>query len=137
LLPLLIPKAGVHWEGALILSIIYLTFFLWQAWILRGKPTTALGLPAFLRVIHLAQTRVILLDKLVSFLFYLLFVGPGEEFLFGSYFQSRLNAAFNRRFSFWGVPFSWGLVITALIYGLMHVLNLFNPFLGKFEFYIW
>ena len=29
------------------------------------------------------------------------------------------------------------MVITALLFGLMHVLNPFNPFLGKFDLYIW
>jgi membrane protease YdiL (CAAX protease family) len=28
------------------------------------------------------------------------------------------------------------LVITALLFGLMHVLNPFNPFLGRFDLYI-
>jgi membrane protease YdiL (CAAX protease family) len=30
--------------------------------------------------------------------------------------------------SFWGVPWGWGLVITALIFGFVHILNPFNPF---------
>jgi membrane protease YdiL (CAAX protease family) len=71
---------------------------------------------------------VILPESLTSFLFYLLFLGPGEEFLFRGYIQSRLNAAFGRPFSFWGVPWGWGLVIASLLFGFMHILNPFNPF---------
>jgi len=137
LLPLFIPQAIIRWEGALILSLVSVPFFFWTAWILRRKPTAALVLPAFLGLIPLVQSSAILPERLVGFVFYLLFLGPGEEFLFRGYIQSRLNAAFGRPFRFWGVPWGWGLVITALMFGLMHVLNPFNPFLGKFDLYIW
>ena len=57
--------------------------------------------------------------------------------MFRGNIQSRLNAAFGRPFRFWGVPFGWGLLITTLIFGFIHILNPFNPFLGKFDLYIW
>jgi hypothetical protein len=98
---------------------------------------TALVLPACLGLIPLMQGSAILPERLVSFLFYLLFLSSGEEFLFRGYIQSRLNMAFGRPFRFWGVSFGWGLVLTALIFGLMHILNPFNPFLGEFDLYIW
>jgi hypothetical protein len=47
LLPRFIPNAIITWEGAIILSITSMAFFVWTAWILRSKPTTALVLPAF------------------------------------------------------------------------------------------
>jgi membrane protease YdiL (CAAX protease family) len=137
LLPMFIPNAIIRWEGALILSFVAVPLFFWTAWILRRKPTTALVLPAFLGLIPLVGSGAILPERLVGFVFYLLFLGSGEEFLFRGYIQSRLNAAFGRPFRFWGVPWGWGLVITALMFGLMHVLNPFNPFLGKFDLYIW
>jgi membrane protease YdiL (CAAX protease family) len=137
LLPLFIPQAIIRWEGALILSLVSVPFFFWTAWILRRKPTTALVFPAFLGLIPLVQSRAILPERLVGFAFYLLFLGPGEEFLFRGYIQSRLNTAFGRPFRFWGVSWGWGLVITALMFGLMHVLNPFNPFLGKFDLSVW
>src|SRR3990170_4078338 len=31
-----------------------------------------------------------------------------------------------------GVPWGWGLVIACAIFGTMHILNPFNPFLGRF-----
>jgi len=31
----------------------------------------------------------------------------------------------------------WGLVIASILFGIMHILNPFNPFLGKFDLYIW
>jgi membrane protease YdiL (CAAX protease family) len=128
LLPAYIPNAIVTWQGALILSLISVPFFFAYAWVLRRKPTIALVLPAFLLVIPLAQGNTALYERLVPFLFYLLFLGPGEEILFRGYIQSRLNAAFGRPFSFWGVHFGWGLFIASLFFGLMHILNPFNPF---------
>ena len=62
-------------------------FFIWIAWILRSKPTTALVVPAFLVLIPLVQESGFLPEKLVSFLFYLLLLGPGEEFLFRGYIR--------------------------------------------------
>jgi membrane protease YdiL (CAAX protease family) len=137
LLPELVPNAIIRWEGALILSLTAPVFFVWIAWILRRKPTTALVFPALLFIFPLAGGNAIVPERLVSFLFYLVFLGPGEEFLFRGYIQSRLNAAFGRPFRFWGVSWGWGLVIASLLFGFMHVLNPFNPFLGEFELYGW
>jgi membrane protease YdiL (CAAX protease family) len=133
LLPKYIPNAIITWQGTLILSLTSIVFFVMIAWILRSKPSPALVFPALLISFPVA----FLPSQLVSFLFYLLFLGPAEEFLFRGYIQSRLNAAFGRPFRFWGVSWGWGLVITSLIFGLMHVLNPFNPFLGEFDLYIW
>jgi membrane protease YdiL (CAAX protease family) len=137
LLPLVIPNAIIRWEGALILSLLSMLFFVWIARILRSKPTTALVVPAFFVLIPLVQESGFLPEKLVNFLFYLLLLGPGEEFLFRGYIQSRLNAAFGRPFNFLGVTWGWGLVIASLIFGVMHILNPFNPFLGQYNLYIW
>lgn len=137
LLPELIPNAIVTWQGALILSILSILFLVWTAWILRKKPTIESVLPVFLCVIPLAQESGIIPERIASFLFYLLLLGPGEEFLFRGYIQSRLNEAFGRPFRFWGVSWGWGLVIASLLFGCMHIFNRFNPFLGKFDVYVW
>lgn len=137
LLPELIPNAIVTWQGALILSILSILFLVWTAWILRKKPTIETVLPVFLCVIPLAQGSGIIPERIASFLFYLLLLGPGEEFLFRGYIQSRLNEAFGRPFRFWGVSWGWGLVIASLLFGCMHIFNRFNPFLGKFDLYVW
>lgn len=137
LLPMWIPNAVIRWEGALILSIVSVGLFFWTAWILRSKPSPALALPALLCVISLSQVNAILPERLVSFLFYLVFLGPGEELLFRGYIQSRLNVAFGRSFCFWGVPFGWGLLISALMFGFMHCIGRFNPFTARYEFTPW
>ena len=49
------------------------------------------------------------LDNPISgLIYYLLFVGLGEELLFRGYIQSRLNEAWGRPFQFYGVPWAWG-----------------------------
>jgi membrane protease YdiL (CAAX protease family) len=59
-----------------------------------------------------------------ALVFYVLFLGLGEERLFRGYIQSRLNAVFGRPFSFYGVEWGWGAIVASALFGLMHVLNL-------------
>ncbi len=50
----------------------------------------------------------------------LLFVGFLEEFFFRGYIQSRLNGYFGKSFRLKGVDFGYGLILTAVIFGLFH-----------------
>lgn len=63
------------------------------------------------------------------------FVGPVEELVFRGYIQSRLNEAFGRPRQFLGVSFGVGIIISSLLFGLVHTMNAntFNPFLGKYS----
>lgn len=74
---------------------------------------------------------------LSALLYYTLFLGPGEEILFRGYIQSRLNQAFGRPFQFMGIPWGWGLVITSLLFGFFHVLNLVHLFQGVLDLQWW
>ena len=58
-----------------------------------------------------------------AIIFYILFLGLGEELLFRGYIQSRLNEAFGKPYRFFGVSWGWGIVITSVLFGLMHVVN--------------
>jgi membrane protease YdiL (CAAX protease family) len=136
-LPLLIPQAAIRVEGALILSLVEIAVLIWVAWALHRNTAFTPLLPICLAIIPLVQVIQIRFENLLGFLFYLIFLGPGEEFLFRGYIQSRLNRAFGRPFRFFGVASGLGVVITAFLFGLMHILNPFNPFLGKFDVYIW
>jgi membrane protease YdiL (CAAX protease family) len=73
------------------------------------------------------------LPKMVpGFVFFLLFVGLGEELLFRGYTQSRLNEAFGRPYRFFGIEWGWGAVFASVLFGLMHLFSgSFNPFLGQ------
>jgi membrane protease YdiL (CAAX protease family) len=57
-------------------------------------------------------------------------VALGEEVLFRGYIQSRLNEAWRQPHDLWGVRWRWGTIITALLFGLWHVLNPWNPLSG-------
>jgi hypothetical protein len=58
-----------------------------------------------------------------------------QEILFRGFMQSRLNEAFGRPYVFFGVNWGIGLIITSLLFGLIHVLNGFNPFTSDYQFY--
>jgi membrane protease YdiL (CAAX protease family) len=58
-----------------------------------------------------------------ALVFYVFFLGFGEELLFRGYIQSRLNLAFGKPFTIFGVQWGWGAVIAALLFGVMHFLN--------------
>jgi len=54
----------------------------------------------------------------------------GEELFFRGYVQSRLNEAFGKPFSVFGVAFGPGLIIAAALFGLVHMLNPYDYFMG-------
>lgn len=66
-----------------------------------------------------------------------LFSGFGEEIKFRGYYQSRINQEFGRPFSFFGVDFGYGLIVSSLLFALAHVLNPFSPFAGSYELAWW
>jgi membrane protease YdiL (CAAX protease family) len=59
--------------------------------------------------------------------------GFGEEILFRGYMQSRLNEDFGRPWSFRGVSFGPGLLVSSALFGVLHLFNAFNPFLGIYS----
>ena len=72
-----------------------------------------------------------------AIVFYLFFVGFGEELKFRGYIQSRLNAAFGKPFRFIIVNYGWGSVIASALFGLMHVLNIGSLVGGRLELAWW
>lgn len=53
----------------------------------------------------------------------LIFIGFMEELFFRGYLQPRLNMAFGKPFEFMNLQFGWGIVITAALFGLIHVIS--------------
>jgi membrane protease YdiL (CAAX protease family) len=137
LLPLVLPSAIIRWEGGLILSAVQVATLFWVARMLRRKPTKGAAPLALISLLPLALARANVVDRLVSFIFYLLFLGPGEEILFRGYVQSRLNRAFGRPYRFFDVNWGWGLVLTSLLFGALHIVGAFNPFLGRSGLHWW
>jgi membrane protease YdiL (CAAX protease family) len=68
-----------------------------------------------------------------------LFIGAGfgEEIFFRGYIQSRINQAFGRPIRVLGVDCGFGLIVSALLFGAIHVLNTVDYFTGHFEFAWW
>jgi len=63
--------------------------------------------------------------------------GFGEETFFRGYIQSRVNLAFGRPWRILGTEFGWGVIISSVLFGLLHVLNTCDYFRGHFEFAWW
>lgn len=59
------------------------------------------------------------LDK-EELLFELTMPGIAEEMIFRGVFQSLLNEVWERRWRLWGAPFSWGLILTCMLFGIVH-----------------
>jgi uncharacterized protein len=62
-----------------------------------------------------------------------LLTGFGEELFFRGYVQSRLNGVFGRPWRFLGASLGPGLIISSLLFGLIHVFNPTNPYRGHWE----
>jgi membrane protease YdiL (CAAX protease family) len=70
-------------------------------------------------------------------IFQFFFAGFGEEIMFRGYMQSRLNEGFGYPWKFAGVKFGTGLLITSILFGVLHLLNPFNPLQGQYGLAIW
>lgn len=113
------------WDGALILAVVQITLLFLLGWLLRKKPSvgsaSVLASGTMLIFPLLPVNNSTFGTALVLFLTYALFVAFGEEVIYRGYMQSRLNEVFGKPFHFFGVWFGWGLMLTALLFGLTHV----------------
>lgn len=117
-----------QWWGSLIMVVVKIAVLFFLGWMLRRKPTRnesgiLVGALMLVTFSNLSQ-KAPLENPITGFIFYLFFLGLGEEILFRGYIQSRLNEVFGRPFKFFGVPWGWGLVIASVIFGLMHMINI-------------
>ena len=60
--------------------------------------------------------------------------GFGEEIFFRGYIQSRVDQTFDRPYQCLGFKFGMGLLVSSLLFGLIHALNTVDYFHGKFDF---
>ncbi len=140
LIPILLASSAFNfldwqkWDGAFILSGIYLALLFIFALLIKKKPTAgetvALG-ALFLFFAIPSSAGADIGKRILGFIYFLFFVGLGEEMFFRGYIQSRLNSVFGRPLRFFGTNWGWGIIITSLLFGLAHIFNGFNPFLGK------
>ena len=105
----------------------------WRAWgsaLKLAATWMAILLAPWLIVYHGYQTLIFGLEPGLRFpadpttlvLSQLFFVAIPEEFFYRGYLQTRLNEVFPRKFLLFGIPFSHGLWITALIFAFGHSL---------------
>ncbi len=138
-----VPFAFVNykqWSGALILAGVHIAVLFALGGLLKHKQTWSEKglLPGVVVLISYSNFTQLTLDNAISALvFYILFLGLGEELLFRGYIQSRLNAAFGRPFQFYGVNWGWGAIIASTLFGFMHVLNLGSLLSGDWKLAWW
>jgi hypothetical protein len=87
-------------------------------------------LPSVLSIIMgratLLVTSTVLWQLIVS--------GFGEEIRYRGYYQSRVNQEFGRPYQLMGIRFGPGLIVSSILFGLVHAFNTFNPLLGQYDF---
>jgi membrane protease YdiL (CAAX protease family) len=115
-------------SGAFVLAATWIAVLVVLGLLLRRKPTlggtTVMAAVPLIWFSSSPAAQVDLWKAISALVFYVFFLGFGEELLFRGYIQSRLNTAFGKPFSFFGVAWGWGAVIASLLFGIMHFLNL-------------
>lgn len=126
-----------EWHGSLILAVLKIAVLFAIGWLLKRRPTASgkgVLLSTILPIICIELTIGARLGNAASaILFYLFFVGFGEELLFRGYIQSRLNVAFGKPFRFMGVNYGWGIIMASALFGMMHILNIGSLVGGQWE----
>ena len=117
-----------QWPGALLVSALAAALLALAAWMMHRQPTAPgipgwLGLMAPIFILPLAANQVE--NALFSLAGAYLLVAPAEELFFRGYTQSRLNLAFGRPFTTLGIQWGWGMLLSAALFGLWHVVM--NP----------
>ncbi len=67
-------------------------------------------------------------------LWQLIVSGFGEEIRYRGYYQSRVNQEFGQPYQIMGVRFGPGLIVSSILFGLVHATQSFNPLLGQYDF---
>lgn len=129
------------WWGGLIMAVLQIALLVVLGRLLKGKPTQnqsgILVGAIFLTTFSRATVGATIGNAISALIFYVFFLGLGEELLFRGYIQSRLNQAFGKPFQFYGVSLGWGIIIASLLFGLMHVLNLASLITGDWQLMPW
>lgn len=124
-MPIAMGADYTTWSGSIIMAIVNLGLLVVLGLVLHKKTMIpALGTAAVWLLIWPSAASGIqspVGKGIAIFLTYALFVGFGEEILFRGYMQSRLNEVFGKPYRFFEVRYGWGAVITALLFGAMHV----------------
>ena len=124
-MPIAVGADETTWSGAIMMAVVNVGLLLFLGLILRKKilvpalGTAAVWLLLWPSDVSAAQSSAG--QAIILFATYALFVGFGEEILFRGYMQSRLNEVFGKPYRFFEVAYGWGTIITALLFGVMHI----------------
>ncbi len=66
-------------------------------------------------------------------LWQLIVSGFGEEIRYRGYYQSRVNQEFGKPYQIGGIRFGPGLIVSSILFGLVHAFNTFSPLIGQYE----
>lgn len=117
-----------EWGGSLIMVAVQIALLYVLGRILKRKPAptvhTSLAGAAFFGLVGSMFAKFNPGNAFSALVFYVFFLGVGEELLFRGYIQSRLNVAFGKPFTLFGVQWGWGAIIASALFGIMHFLNL-------------
>lgn len=131
-----------NWIGALTLTAVLVAVTFVVLFITKTQPrhntsATKSFLLLFLLIVAGGIIQVFLgrsaMETLSSFVKFFVIAAPAEELFFRGYVQTTLNRVFSRNFSLLGVNFGWGLILSSLLFGAMHVFNSFNPLSDAYE----
>ncbi len=129
------PVALCRWRGADSWSyrLSIPAFRDWPSWrealVLNARVLSLVAIP-FAIAYHFYQTKLfgahavgnLPADMITLVAYQVFYVAIPEEFFYRGYFQTRLNEVFPRKFLLFGIPFSHGIWITALIFAFGHSL---------------
>lgn len=126
----------LNWDGALISATLGILSIIIILYLIKNRPSYHIlpsSSPGRLLILFGFALGIALLttpytNRIAGFVFFLFFVGLGEEILFRGYIQSRLNVVFGRPFQFLGTHWGWGLIIASILFGLFHYVNPHNPY---------
>jgi membrane protease YdiL (CAAX protease family) len=134
-------RALVAATGELVNTLLLLWFLRRERGVLLRLPSLVslfllLGLLSFPLVVAFHFHRPFL-HVLLAVLWLFFGAGFGEEIFFRGYIQSRVNQVFGCPFRFMGVDFGWGLLVSSVLFGFIHVLNTVDYFAGRYDFAWW
>ena len=111
------------WLGAIMISVLEIGVLFWFAWLVRHQRPVwqKISVSGLLLLPMMGQVSTKLASVFVAVVYFYLFVALSEEILFRGYIQVRLNAAFGRPQRFFGIPWGWGLIVTAVLFGFWHL----------------
>jgi CAAX protease family protein len=117
-------------------SVVALAIVAYSGRLFRGLPAVIsvaliagvlIAVPLAANYLDRASVWALVLSNFVG-------AGFGEEIFFRGYIQSRVDQSFGRPYQYLGFEFGMGLLVSSLLFGLIHALNTVDYFHGKFDF---